>query len=203
MHLLTPSSKNHHNPDSLAIQDYLAHLIAALQNIDIAALQEVIQVLFRAWQDGRQIFLFGNGGSAATASHMANDLNKLTIAPGKKRMKAIALTDNMALITAWANDDNYRSIFIEQLKNYFQPGDVLIGISTSGHSANVLEALRYGYENQGISIGFTGDDGGELKHLVAHCVYIPDAHIGRQEDGHMILDHIISNTLRDLIAQQD
>lgn len=183
------------------IEHYLAELTMSLQKISRQEIWAAIQLLYQAWEEGRHIFLCGNGGSAATASHMANDLNKLTITPGKPRLKAIALTDNIPLMTAWANDSVYADIFAEQLQNLVEPGDVLIAISASGNSPNVLRALELAHECQALTIGFTGKDGGKLKHLVDVCVFIPDEHIGRQEDGHMILDHIIANTLRDLIAQ--
>jgi len=175
----------------------LAQMITAISREDIWA---VIQVLFNAWQTGSQIFLFGNGGSSATAAHMTNDLNKLTISPGKPRMKAICLSDNVPLLTAWANDQHYADVFAEQLLNFVHPGDVVIAISSSGNSPNVLRGVEVARENNAITIGFTGDQGGKLKDLVEYCICIPDPHMGRQEDGHMILDHVISNTLRDIIC---
>ncbi len=181
------------------VQDYLARLLVALQRISQQQIREVVGVLFMAWQEGRQVFLFGNGGSAATASHMANDLNKLTITPGMPRMKAIALTDNVPLMTAWGNDTEYANIFAEQLVNFIQPGDVAIGISASGNSPNVLRAMQTASQHQAVCVAFTGDTGGKLKDLADHCIFIPDDCILRQEDGHMILDHVISYTLRTLI----
>ncbi|HID24182.1 MAG TPA: SIS domain-containing protein [Planctomycetaceae bacterium] len=145
----------------------------------------------------------GNGGSAATASHMANDFNKLTIVPGQPRFKAIALTDNVPLMTAWGNDTAYENIFVEQLLNFLEPGDVVIGISTSGNSPNVLKALQVAREHGAVTVGFTGRDGGQLKHLVDHCILVPSDHIGQQEDMHMVLDHVIATTLRHLIEQVD
>lgn len=183
------------------VDHYLNELSKTIQKISRAEIWEIIQSLYQAWQDGRRIFLCGNGGSAATASHMANDLNKLTLSPGKPRLKAIALTDNISLMTAWANDSDYADIFAEQLLNLVEPGDVLIAISASGNSANVLNAIQTAKAHQASTIGFTGKDGGKLKDLVDLCVRIPDEHIGRQEDGHLILDHIIATTLRDMIAQ--
>ena len=162
----------------------------------------VIHVLMDAWRERRQIFLLGNGGSAATASHMANDLNKLTIVPGQPRFKAIALTDNVPLMTAWGNDTAYENIFVEQLLNFLEPGDVVIGISTSGNSPNVLKALQVAREHGAVTVGFTGRDGGRLRHLVDHCIFIPSDHIGRQEDAHLILDHVIATTLHRLIEEQ-
>ena len=185
------------------VDDYLNALAQTIHAMPLEEIWTVIQVLFNAWRAGRHVFLFGNGGSSATAAHMANDLNKLTIAPGKPRMKAICLSDNVPLLTAWANDQDYADVFAEQLANFVQPGDVVIAISSSGNSPNVLRGLEAAHRFQAITIGFTGDQGGKLKDLVDICIRIPDAHMGRQEDGHMILDHVISNTLRDIIAKAD
>jgi D-sedoheptulose 7-phosphate isomerase len=182
------------------VNEYLANLAQTISALPQGQIWEVIQVLFEAWKAGKHIFLCGNGGSAATASHMANDLNKLTISPDKPRMKAIALTDNTALMTAWANDNEYEIIFSQQLLNFIQPGDIVIAISTSGNSPNVLRALETAQAYQAKTIGFTGSDGGKLRQLVDFCIFVPDEHMGRQEDCHMILDHLISNTLRQMIA---
>jgi D-sedoheptulose 7-phosphate isomerase len=190
-----------YSPDP--VSEYLASLAKTISAISTQQVWQVIHLLYRAWQGGRTIFLCGNGGSAATASHMANDLNKFTIAPGKPRMKAIALTDNIPLMTAWANDDDYESIFSEQLKNFVAPGDVVIAISASGNSPNVLRALETACQMKAVTVGFTGNDGGSLKNLVDLCIFIPDEYIGRQEDGHMILDHLISYTLREMIARSE
>lgn len=187
-------------PDA-QVDDYLNTLAQTIQRMPRQQIWAVIQVLFDAWQTGRQIFLFGNGGSSATAAHMANDLNKLTISPGKPRMKAMCLSDNTPLLTAWANDQDYADVFAEQLTNFVQPEDVVIAISASGNSPNVLRGVEAARRYHATTIGFTGDSGGKLKEMVDICICIPDAHMGRQEDGHMILDHVISNTLREFIAR--
>lgn len=201
MNLVSTDNPLPSGPGIDQVDHYLNELSKTIQKISRAEIWEIIQLLYRAWQDGRRIFLCGNGGSAATASHMANDLNKLTLSAGKPRLKAIALTDNIPLMTAWANDSHYADIFAEQLLNLVEPGDVLIAISASGNSANVLNAIQTAKAHQALTVGFTGKDGGKLKDLVDWCVRIPDEHIGRQEDGHLILDHIIATTLRDMIAQ--
>ncbi len=184
------------------VDAYLRRLEQTVRSMPRDQIWAVIEVLLQAWREGRHIFICGNGGSAATASHMANDLNKLTIVPGKPRMKTIALTDNVPLMTAWGNDTAYENIFVEQLLNFLEPGDVVIGISTSGNSKNVLRALEEARRYGAVTVGFTGHDGGRLKELADYCIFIPDDHIGRQEDAHMILDHVIANTLRDLISRE-
>ena len=183
------------------IDRYLIDLVQMINDLDRNAIWTVTQVLMEAWQRGSTVFIMGNGGSAATASHMANDLNKFTVTPGKKRFRAIALTDNIPWMTALGNDDSYESIFSEQVINLVDPGDVLIAISASGNSPNVLRAVEVGRQLGAVTIAFTGDTGGRLKDLVDHFVLAPSPKIGPQEDCHMILDHVISNTLKPLINE--
>jgi D-sedoheptulose 7-phosphate isomerase len=133
---------------------------------------------------------------------MANDLNKTAIVAGQRRFKAFALTDNVPLLTAWANDTHYEDIFVEQMVNFLEPGDLVIGISASGNSANVLKAMQVARDWGAITVGFTGCDGGKLRHLVDHCILIPSEEIGHQEDAHMILDHVITHALRQLIEAE-
>ncbi len=182
------------------VDEYLTLLAGTLGKISRQQVWSAIEVLFEAWHSKKHVYIIGNGGSAATASHMANDLNKFTIVEGMPRFKAVSLSDNIPLMTAWANDSSYESIFSEQLLNLVESGDVVVAISTSGNSPNILQALKVARQKQATTIGFTGDDGGMLKDLVDHCVFIPDAYIGRQEDGHMILDHMIASLLRKLIT---
>jgi D-sedoheptulose 7-phosphate isomerase len=146
------------------------------------------------------VFLIGNGGSAATASHMMNDLNKFTQAPGKSRLRALALTDNVPLMTAWGNDAAYEDVFVEPLLNFMRQGDVLIAISASGNSANVVKAARVAREHGLQVIALTGDRGGRLAEMADLVVRVPSPLIGQQEDGHMILDHVIAGALRERIA---
>ena len=115
------------------------------------------------------------------------------------RMKAIALTDNVPLMTAWSNDTSYENAFSEQMRNFIQTGDIVVCISTSGNSPSILRAVEVARQYEATVIGLTGEPGGELRKSSDYCIAIPDDHIGRQEDGHMILDHVIANTLRDLI----
>jgi len=188
--------------DSDPVDNYLDQLEQTIRNTPRDQIWAVIHILMEAWRERRQIFILGNGGSAATASHMVNDLNKLTIVDDKPRFKAIALTDNIPLMTAWGNDTAYENIFVEQMLNFLEPDDVVIGISTSGNSSNVVKAIQVASKYGAITIAFTGNNGGQLKDLVDHCIFIPSDHIGHQEDGHMILDHVIANTLKELIQAE-
>ncbi|HZY44390.1 MAG TPA: sugar phosphate nucleotidyltransferase [Anaerolineae bacterium] len=179
---------------------YIDNIASALKKLDRRAVWAVIEELMTAWREHRQVFLLGNGGSAALASHMANDLCKTSIVNDQPRLRAIALTDNVPLLTAWANDNGFEHIFSEQLYNLCQPGDVVIAISCSGNSANVLQALRAARELKARTIGFTGDIGGQLKDLVDVCVFAPAEMIWPQEDVHLILDHVIASILQLWIA---
>src|SRR2546428_9130265 len=127
-----------------------------LRDISQAHLQNILSLLEDAYRNGHRIFIMGNGGSAATASHFALDLAKNTIMPGVPRLKAISLTDHVPLITAWSNDTAYEHVFAEQLANMIEPGDVAIGISTSGNSPNVINALRLTKQQGGVTIGLLG-----------------------------------------------
>jgi D-sedoheptulose 7-phosphate isomerase len=184
------------------VEYYLDGLLETIRQFSCQQIWAVVDVLMDAWRKGRMVFVLGNGGSAATASHMANDLNKLTIVPGKPRFKALALTDNVPLMTAWGNDSAYEDIFVEQLLNFVQAGDVVIAISASGNSPNVLKALAAARQCGAVTVGFSGRDGGRLKILVDYCILVPSDYIGQQEDGHMILDHIIASTLRKMIEKE-
>jgi D-sedoheptulose 7-phosphate isomerase len=188
--------------DGDLVDAYLKELEQVVRDMPRDAIWEVIHVLMAAWRRGSHIFLLGNGGSAATASHMSNDLNKYTIVPGQARFKAMSLADNIPLMTAWGNDTAYENIFVEQMRNFLEPGDVAIGISASGNSANVLKALQFARDQGAVTVGLTGRNGGALRQLVDHCILVPSDRIGQQEDAHMILDHLIASTLRELIEQE-
>jgi D-sedoheptulose 7-phosphate isomerase len=184
------------------IDQYLTELAQAVRDMRRDWLWTVTHVLLEAWRNENQIFIVGNGGSAATASHMANDLNKLTITPGQPRFKAIALTDNIPLMTAWGNDSAYEDIFSEQLINFIKPGDVVVAISASGNSPNVLKAVHTARVHGAVTVALTGDTGGKLKAMVDHYVLVPTGHICQQEDCHLILEHAIANTLRALLERE-
>jgi D-sedoheptulose 7-phosphate isomerase len=183
------------------IDSYLDELEVVVRNISRNQVRAVVDVLFEAWHSRRTVFLIGNGGSAATASHMMNDLNKYTVVGNLPRFRSIALTDNVPLMTAVGNDMSYADVFIEPLKNLLQPQDILIAISASGNSPNVVKAVEYAKQSGATVIGLCGSPGGMLARLADVAVTIPSNRIGQQEDGHMILDHVISAALRERIAQ--
>lgn len=182
-----------------AINRYFTELEQMLQEISLPDLEKVLSLLEEAYRNGHRIFIMGNGGSAATASHFALDLAKNTIMPGAPRLKAISLTDHVPLITAWSNDTAYEHIFAEQLANMIEPGDVAIGISASGNSANVINALRLAQQSHAATIGLLGAKGGKIKDIVDAYVLAPGQNIEQEEDAHMILAHIITRHMREVV----
>jgi D-sedoheptulose 7-phosphate isomerase len=168
--------------------------------VSIPDLRGVEDALFDAWRHGRTIFIAGNGGSAATASHWTNDLNKGTITAGRQRFRAIALTDNVPLITAWSNDTAYERIFMEQMTNLLRPRDVFIAISGSGNSPNIVAAARWARGAGAVTIGLTGGGGGRLRALVDHVVIVPTDRMEQIEDVHSALAHALCTVLRTRIA---
>ena len=184
------------------IRRYIAEvqaLVGAMPESDIC---RVIDALLAAWRGGRRIYVFGNGGSAATASHFACDLGKGTLLPGKAPFKVVPLTDNVPLITAWANDVSYEDIFANQLAGVVEAGDLVIGISTSGNSPNVLKAMPVARVAGARTIGFIGFSGGRLKELVDMAVIAPGHNTAQCEDAHHVLQHLICAVLREELAAE-
>ena len=179
-----------------AITQYLREVQVMLARMPLEEIRQVVEVLLDAHRAGSKVFIMGNGGSAATASHFACDLAKGTIVPGRPRFRVIALTDNMPLITAWGNDVAYEDIFAEQLSPLLESGDVVIVISASGNSGNVLKAARMAKRKGATTVGFTGRGGGKLQPLVDVCVAVPSDCTEQVEDAHLILEHLICTVIR-------
>ncbi len=184
------------------IDTYLTELEHVIHTLSRDEVRAAADALMKAWRARAQVFIIGNGGSAATASHMMNDLNKFTRVAGQPRFRAMALTDNVPLMTAVGNDQSYADIFVEPLQNLLQPGDTVIAISASGNSPNIVKAIDYARANGATIIGFCGRPGGKLAQLADVKVIIPSDRIGQQEDGHMILDHVLSLALLERIQQE-
>lgn len=183
-------------------KDYISAHHTILDKLPYIEIEEMTQQLLRAYHEDRTVFLFGNGGSAALASHFACDLGKGTIGTnGSKRFRVIALTDNLPLITAWANDSCYENIFSEQLRNLAFPGDVAFAISGSGNSGNVLRALETAKNSGCTTMGITGFSGGRMKALCQHCVIIPSDNMQVIEDFHLIVCHALFTALSGRIAE--
>ena len=171
---------------------YLEYLGKLLRKLDVSEIAGFIDIIRQAQEEQRRIFFIGNGGSAATASHFANDLS-IGVRNWNKPIRAIALTDNVAVITAVANDYGYDDIFLFQLKAQAVKGDVLVAISASGNSKNLIRAVEYGNSFSMTTISLTGFDGGQLKNLTQNNVHVDSefGEYGPVEDLHMVLDHLV------------
>jgi D-sedoheptulose 7-phosphate isomerase len=180
---------------SLAM-DYIRELQAVLDTLPMDSIEQVVSVLHQVRMDNRHVFIMGNGGSAATASHFVCDLAKNTRQPGKPHFKVIGLTDNTPVLTALANDEGYENVFVQQLENMLNPGDIVIAISASGNSLNVLKAVDYARRVNAVIIGFTGYDGGKLGLMVDLNVHVKSNCIEIVEDIHLVLEHIIIKSLK-------
>ena len=175
---------------SAGIEDYIARIKKALDSVSRREISEFMTLLAEARESGRTIFIMGNGGSGATASHYAGDFNKGLSYGRAKRFRFVCLNDNTPTLLAYANDLGYEEVFVEQLKNFLRPGDLVIGISGSGNSPNILKAIEFANGLGATTIGLTGFDGGKLKRLARHGVNVPMDNMQVAEDLHMMLDHL-------------
>ncbi len=180
------------------VQSYFSQLQRTLDEIDPRPIEQLIDLLHRVRLEGRTVFILGNGGSASTASHMVCDLAKNTRRPGWPPFKVIGLSDNMAIFSAYANDEGYENVFAQQLASLVQPGDIVIGISTSGNSPNVLRAIDLAHERNAFTVGFTGFDAGRLGPMVDLHLHVPSNCIEQVEDIHLILEHLITKAVREM-----
>ena len=185
------------------VASYLEELSATIPRLPLPAIDRLLAVFLQAYDRGRTIFLFGNGGSAALASHMSCDLGKGTAPAAGKRLRAVALTDNAALITAWANDSRYEDIFAEQLENLLDPGAVACAISPSGNSPTILAPLHFARQAGATTAGITGFHGGEMKSLCDVCVVVPSDNMQIIEDLHLAIAHSVFRALRHQIQESN
>jgi D-sedoheptulose 7-phosphate isomerase len=173
------------------VEDYRNQLLETIASIDAGKVNQAIEWFKEARNRDQHIFVCGNGGSASTASHFACDIVKGASYNREARFRLMALTDNLATLTAYSNDVGYDCVFVEQLKNFAQPGDVVMAISGSGNSPNVLRAVEYANSIGCRTIALTGRDGGKLRPLAQLNIQVPVPHMGRIEDAHMIICHMI------------
>lgn len=193
------------------LEKYRAMELEALKNLDLNSVNTVLNILETARTEGRRIFICGNGGSAATASHYAGDFNKgVNVSlldrdnhnaglsekarnekPGVPLYNFECLNDNLPTMLAVANDDSYAEVFRYPLSVKLQPGDIVIGISGSGNSANVVNALSYAKENSATTIAIVGYDGGKMKKMADYCIHVEIDDMQVSEDIHMVLDHMM------------
>jgi len=182
------------------IQDYLDQVSELVRRIPPESIERVTSRILDAYKSGNRVFVFGNGGGSSTSAHFVCDLSKGTAIPGKPRLKAISLAENIPLLTAWANDTDYTNTFGEQLKNLVEKNDVVIGLSGSGMSPNVINAFKIANESGATSILFSGYMGGDAVGVAKDSIVVPSEDMQQIEDVHMILTHIIFRCLKSEIS---
>ena len=173
------------------IKAYLDQEIKVLSSLDIGMIDRAMQEIERAYHEEGAIYIFGNGGSAATASHYANDFNKGLSENLEKKFRFVCLNDNVPTVMAVANDFGYEEVFRYQLRGRLRPEDLVIGISGSGNSPNVVNAIQYAREQGVRTLGIVGYDGGKLKELADVSLYVPIKNMQVAEDVHMFFDHLM------------
>ena len=187
------------------INDYRAGFNTVIDAMDANEIERAAQRVRQAFEQGRQIFVAGNGGSAATASHMACDFAKTTLGKSKvlpaKRVRTIALTDNVPLITAWGNDVSYDCVFAEQLRNLANAGDLLIVITASGNSPNIIDVVNAAKEIGVSTVGLLGFDGGKVKPMLDHAIVVRSSHFGYIEDAHSVINHLVTDYLKQSVQK--
>lgn len=184
------------------IERYLhdvTQVIAAIAPDEVAAATDL---LMDAWRRRARVYVCGNGGSAAIASHFAGDLNKGANIAGRQRFRAMALIDNVPAMMAWSNDEGYDVSMVEPLRNFVEPGDLVIGISGSGNSANVVLAMELARQAGARTLGFCGYDGGQLKQISDSCIHVPSHNMEQVEDAFSVLCHMLLYVLRRHIIQE-
>jgi D-sedoheptulose 7-phosphate isomerase len=191
------------------LNEYMAGLAATLSQVDTAQLAEIVAVLLRAQENGNTVFTMGNGGHANTAAHMVNDIAKHTISSdakncvvSAKRFRTMCLNDSVSLMTGVGNDMGYDYVFSEQLENWCQPGDVVIGISGSGNSPNVLKAFDVAKQRGATSICLSGKGGGKSRTAADICVVVPSDKMVQIEDVHLAINHAVADELKKVIQQR-
>ena len=191
------------------IENYFDETVETIKNIDRKEISKAIDMLFEAWKTGKCVFVMGNGGSASTATHFTSDLLKTTNVEGKKRFKAIGLTDNMPVLSAWTNDGGWDCVYQEQLENFLAKGDVVVGFSVHGGkwadkgewSQNLTKAIQFAKDRGAKTIGFAGFDGGAMKRLCDACIVVPKDSTPHVEGLHVVLSHLIIFALKEKITE--
>ncbi len=179
-----------------SIEKYLDEISKLVLKIPSASIERITSLILGAYISGNRVFVFGNGGGSSTSAHFVCDLSKGTAIEGKARLKAISLAENIPLLTAWANDTDYTNTFGEQLKNLVEKDDVVVGLSGSGMSPNVINAFRVANDAGATSVLFSGFDGGNAVGIATDSIVVPSSDMQQIEDVHMILTHIIFRCLK-------
>jgi len=180
---------------------YFEDTEATIRGLDEAVLARIYTILSDAYREDRQVFLMGNGGSAALASHFAVDMGKGTTHEGRPRFRVFSLVDNTPVMTAYANDFSYADVFSEQILSLVQPGDVVFAISGSGNSPNVLKGLAAAKERGATTVVFTGFEGGKAAPMADVAVVVPSDDMQHIEDCHLMLMHLYMQALREVVGQ--
>jgi len=178
------------------VERHIREVQRALADIQISDVERVVDLILGAYSRGSHVYIIGNGGSASTASHFACDLSKSTVVQDRPRLRVSSLTDNVALLTAWANDASYERVFAEQLANLVEPGDVLLSISASGNSPNLLAAVDAARHSGAVTVAFVGCTGGDLLSTVDAAVHVTSHDYGVVEDCHLVLEHAVTASTR-------
>ncbi|WP_205314844.1 D-sedoheptulose-7-phosphate isomerase [Nonomuraea lactucae] len=186
-----------------SMHDYLDRLSRSLKAVSVADLARVASIIEAAYRSRGTLYVCGNGGSAATASHFAVDMAKNTRVSGVPPVRVVSLVDHVPALTAWANDIGYEKVFSGQIEGLAVPGDVIIGISTSGNSPNVLHALAYGRDHGMTTVGLLGPVGGHARDLCDAWVAAPAESIEEQEDLHMTMTHVLTRHMREVVRGSD
>ena len=178
---------------------YLDGLKELFESLDLDQFEKIVKMILNAYDEGKNIFVMGNGGSGATASHFACDMNKGCCFDLEKKFKMICLNDNIPILLALANDASYDLVFVEQMRNFFNQGDLVIGISGSGNSKNVLNAIKYANKNGGNTVGLSGFSGGRLSQIVDVAFVAEVDDMQKVEDIHMIIIHMIMQAVHTVL----
>jgi D-sedoheptulose 7-phosphate isomerase len=189
------------------IKKHYADFSQVLTQLPVDNIDKLCQLLVDMYKNDNQLFTFGNGGYGSTASHVVNDFIKHTvvsdqkndIVTNKRRVRAMCLCDNVSTLTAWANDTNFDNVFSEPLKNFVRPGDIVLGITGSGNSKNVLNAFEVAKQNKAVTVCLTGKGGGKAKDVADLVILIPSNYDAYIEDLHLSIMHLVCNILRDKI----
>ena len=183
-------------------KDYIGKMSELLALIDRSAIDAYAELLFGAWAEDRAVYVFGNGGSASCASHHVADYVKTAQVAGQRRLRAFGLTDNVEMLTALGNDDDYEAIFVHPLQTYARAGDIAVAISASGNSPNVVQACRWAREHGMKNVAITGFDGGKIGSLADLHINIPSDNYGLIEDMQLAVGHIVSQLLHGSVSQK-
>jgi D-sedoheptulose 7-phosphate isomerase len=176
-------------------EKYLERLVSTVRRLNFAQLDRALEIIAKAWENGNQVICLGNGGSALTAQHYVNDWNKSIYLSTGRPFLGRCLTDNMGLVLAYANDFCFEDVFVEQLKPILRPQDLVIGISGSGNSENVLRAISYANDHEAVTLGICGYDGGALKTLAQHHLWADVNDMQLAEDVHFFFGHLVMQAL--------